>query len=437
MSKKLLIKDGLVVCPDQNIEEKLDLLIENDKIVELKKEINEHDVETIDASGKIVAPGLVDMHCHLREPGREDVGTIQTGSESAAAGGFTSIACMANTNPPIDDKGGIVYILFKGKEAGLINVHPIGAVTKGLEGKELTEMAMLVEEGAVAVSDEDHAIMDASLMRNALQYTSMFNIPLIANCDDYSLSEDGCVNEGLVSTQLGFKGIPSISEEIMIARDIALTRFTQSKIHIAHVSTKESVNLIRKAKKDGIRITCEVTPHHFSLTENELLTSNYDTNTKIYPPLRSESDVEAILEALNDNTIDAIATDHNPWLDNEKDMEYFQAPYGVIGFETALPLVFTNLIQTQKLSLTKALAKLTVNPAQILNLSRGTLHKGKNADICIIDPELELNINHDFFHSISKNSPFLDHKLKGFAVLTMVDGQVVFDRNKNQFYKRN
>lgn len=436
MSRKLLIKNGLVVCPKQNIEEKLDLIIQEDKIISLGKEIKDNEAQILDVKGKIVTPGLIDMHCHLREPGREDIGTIQSGSESAAAGGYTSIVCMANTNRPIDNQMGIGYIFSKGKDIGLVNIYPVGAVTKGLEGKELTEIATLVEAGAIAISDDGYPIMDSSLMRRALEYITMFNIPIIAHCEDRYLSEDGCVNEGLASTILGFKGIPSIAEEVMISRDIILTKFTQSRLHIAHTTTKTSIELIRKAKESGIQITCEVTPHHFSLTESDVLNSNYNTNTKVSPPLRGENDVSAIIEGLKDGTIDSIATDHNPWLDMEKDVEFIHAPYGIIGLETAVPLIFTKLIETKHLSLKQAISKVTCNPAKILNLPKGTLSIGSSADVTIIDPILELPITHDFFHSITKNSPFIGETLKGFAVYTIVNGQIVFDRKKNSFFRQ-
>jgi len=437
VSRKLLIKNGLVVCPSQNIEEKLDLLIIDDKIAEIKKEIKNSNIETLDAKGKIVTPGLVDMHCHLREPGREDVATIQSGSKSAAAGGYTSIVCMANTNPILDSRMGIEYIYFKGKDVGLINIYPIGAVTTGLEGKELCEIATLVEAGAVAISDDENSITDSSLMRRALEYITMFKIPLITHCEDRYLSDAGCINEGLISTRLGFIGNPSIAEEIMVSRDIILTKFTQSKLHIAHVTTKGSVDLIRQAKKNGVNITCEVTPHHLSLKDSDLLSSNYDTNLKVSPPLRGDEDLKAITEGLKDGTIDVIATDHSPWLDMEKDVEFINAPYGIIGFETAIPIIFEQLINTKQLSIKEAIAKLTCNPAKILNIPKGSLAIGSVADITIIDPNLKLTITEDFLHSITKNTPFIGKNLKGFAVYTIVDGCIVYDRAKNSFFKKN
>ncbi len=436
MLKKLLIKNGLVVCPEQGIVEKLDVLIKNSKIIELKKNITNSDANIINAKGKIVIPGLVDIHSHLREPGREDVATIKTEVESASAGGYTSIACMPNTNPPIDDKRGVIYVNAKGKEAGLTNVYSIASATKGLEGNNLTNISMLVEAGAVAISDAENTIINSSVMKCALEYIRMFNIPIISHCEDNSLSENGCINESYVSTSLGLKGIPYVAEEIMVARDIALTKYTNSILHIAHITTASSVRLIRKAKKDGIRVSCEVSPHHFTLTENDIINSSYNSNFKVTPPLRTEKDKDAVIDGLIDGTIDCIATDHSPWLDNEKDMEFIEAPSGIVGFETALPLVFTNLINTKKLSLLDAISKITLNPAKIINLNKGTLSIGSTADITIIDPELEITIDLDFFHSTSKNSPFIGKTLKGYAIYTIIEGNIIYDRTKNMFFPK-
>lgn len=435
MSRKLLIKNGIIICPEQNIEEKMDLLIEDDQIVELKKEI-QVEAETLDMTGKLVCPGLIDMHCHLKEPGREDMGTILSGSRSAASGGYSTMVCMPNTNPVIDNQMGIEYIYSKALEVGLVNILPIGAVTKKMEGMELTEIAALVDAGAIALSDDEATIMDSSLMRRALEYITMFDIPIISHCEDRFLSENGCVNEGDISSLMGFKGAPSISEEIMVSRDIMLTDFTQSRLHIAHLSTEGSIDLVRKAKEKGIKVTCEVTPHHFSLNEYDVYKSNYNTNFKVSPPLRTERDVKAIHWGLKDGTIDVIATDHNPWLDTEKDTEFILAPEGIINFETTIPLIFNRLVGPKYLTLKEAVSKLTINPAKILKLDSGTLKKGSVADICIIDPELELEITPDFFYSITQNSPFIGEKLKGFNIMTIVNGEIIFNRQENRFYPR-
>ena len=436
MSRKLLIKGGIVACPKQNLYENMDLVIQDGVITELKKDITDTDAEILDVKGKIVCPGLIDMHSHLREPGREDIGTIQSGSESAAAGGFTSIACMPNTTPAIDNQMGIEYIKSRSKAVGLVNIYPIASVTKGLNGQELVEISRVVEAGAVALSDDDSPITDTALMRQALEYCTMFDIPIISHCEDPFLSEDGCVNEGLVSTKMGFKGIPSIAEDIIVSRDITLASYTQSKIHIAHVSTPRSIEIIRQAKAGGVRVSCEVSPNHFSLTENDVLNSHYNTNTKMYPPLRDEASVRAIISGLQDGTIDSIATDHSPWLDTEKDIEYIHAPMGVIGFETAIPLIWTKLVATGELSPLTALAKITCEPAKILNIPGGDLLKGSPGDVTIIDPDLELTIDHDFFHSISHNSPFIGHTLQGFAIYTIVGGQIIFNRHTNTITRR-
>ncbi len=413
--------------------DKLDILIDGSIIQKIQKDITDHEAQILDASGKYVCPGLIDMHTNLKEPGREDIGTIKSGSESAASGGFTSIACMPNTNPVIDDLMGIEYILSRTRSVGLVNIFPIGAVTKGNQGKELTNISSMVEAGAVALTDVNKSIMDSSLMRSALEYVKMFNIPIISHCEDSNLSEDGCINESRVSTILGFKGIPSIAEELMVSRDIILSRFTQSRIHFAHITTRSSVEMIRISKKDNIPITCGTTPHHFSLSEEDILKSPYDTNLKIQPPLRSQDDLSAIKEGLQDGTIDTIATDHDPWLDNEKDIEFINAPFGIVSFETAIPLIFENLVTTKYLSIQDVIEKISLNPSKILNLHRGILKNGFVADITIIDPELEINITKDFFHSICKNSPFIGRKLKGFAVYTIVNGQIIYDRYKDLF----
>jgi dihydroorotase len=418
----LAITGGRIIDPETGMDKIADLYIRDGVIQKVEK--GRHKFKTrqvIDAKGKIVAPGLIDMHTHLREPGREDEETIYTGSCAAVAGGFTSICCMPNTHPPIDNQETVKFICQKAKEARC-KIFCIGCVTKGQKGEELTEINDLVQAGVVAISDDGLPITNALVMRNALEYSKMFDLPVISHCEEPSLSAGGVMHEGFVSTELGMCGTPSIAEEIMVARDIKLAEFTGAKIHIAHVSTEGSVEAIRQAKKKGIRITCEATPHHFTLTHEVI--KSFDTNAKVNPPLRTDKDVGAIKKGLKDGTIDCIATDHAPHSIEEKDVEFDFAPPGLVGLETALGLVVTELIEKKVLSWAQALAKLTVNPADILKLQGGRLKKGHPADVVIIDPQAEWTVEPSKFESKSKNSPFGGRKLKGKVVCTIVEGKV-------------
>jgi dihydroorotase len=421
---KLLIKGGRVIDPADKVNRVSDILVENGRIKKVSSNIKAgtSKVETIDASGKVVIPGLIDMHVHLREPGMEDEETIASGTRAAARGGVTSVVCMANTNPVIDNQAQVEFILLKARDEGVVNVFLVGGVTKGLRGEELSEIGELKDAGVVAISDDGNPIMNTQIMRQALEYAKMFELPVISHCEDLNLSRDGAMNEGYMSTVLGLKGIPKEAEEIMVARDLRLAKMTGGILHIAHVSTAGSVDLIRGAKRNGIRVTCETAPHYFTLTEEAV--SSFDTNTKMYPPLRTRDDVQAIREGLADGTIDCISSDHAPHLDVEKDQEYALAPFGIIGLETILPLIITELFDKNVLALSEAIAKMTVNPARILGLNRGTLNQGSVADITIIDLDLARTID-DKFASKSKNSPFIGRRLKGFAVATIVEGEVV------------
>lgn len=424
---KLLIKGGRVIDPANKVDRVSDILIENGKIKAISPNIEPgtSKVKTIDARGKVVTPGIIDMHVHLREPGMEDEETIASGTRAAARGGITSVVCMANTNPVIDNQAQVNFILLKAKHEGVVNVFLVGGVTKGLRGEELSEIGELKDAGVVAISDDGNPIMNAQIMRQALEYAKMFGLPVISHCEDQNLSRDGAMNEGYMSTVLGLKGIPKEAEEIMVARDLRLARMTGGILHIAHVSTAGSVDLVRKAKRDGIRVTCETAPHYFTLTEEAV--SGFDTNTKMYPPLRTRDDLQAIKEGLRDGTIDCICSDHAPHLDVEKDQEYALAPFGIIGLETILPLIITELVDKNVLTLPEAIAKTTGNPARVLKLNRGTLREGSVADITIIDLGLEKTIDNKFA-SKSKNSPFIGMRLKGFAISTIVGGRTVMGR---------
>lgn len=426
--KKLLIKGGKVVSPADDLNEELDLLVVDGKVTEVAEEIDAPEAEVIDATGKIVTPGLIDMHVHLREPGFEHKEDIKSGTESAAAGGFTSVACMPNTEPVVDNATVVNYINDKAKINAKVNVFPIGSITKGLEGKELAEIGFMKEAGIVAISDDGETVMNSELMKLALEYVKAFDLPVISHCEDKTLTENGVVHEGYYSTVTGLDAIPAAAEDIIVARDIRLAEMTGTPLHIAHVSTKRAVELVRDAKARGVQVTAEVTPHHFTLTDEAITT--FDTNTKVNPPLRSSEDVTAIKEGLADGTIDVIATDHAPHAWEEKDVEYDYAPFGIAGLETALPLVITELVKPEVLSLEEAIEKLTINPAQILSLNKGRLTVGEDADITVIDLDQEYEVDANKFYSKGKNSPFIGEVLGGRAVATIVNGKLVMKNNE-------
>jgi len=426
--KKLLIKGGKVVSPADDLNEELDLLVVDGKVTEVAEEIDASEAEVIDATGKIVTPGLIDMHVHLREPGFEHKEDIKSGTESAAAGGFTSVACMPNTEPVVDNATVVNYINDKAKINAKVNVFPIGSITKGLEGKELAEIGFMKEAGIVAISDDGETVMNSELMKLALEYVKAFDLPVISHCEDKTLTENGVVHEGYYSTVTGLDAIPAAAEDIIVARDIRLAEMTGTPLHIAHVSTKRAVELVRDAKARGVQVTAEVTPHHFTLTDEAITT--FDTNTKVNPPLRSSEDVTAIKEGLADGTIDVIATDHAPHAWEEKDVEYDYAPFGIAGLETALPLVITELVKPEVLSLEEAIEKLTINPAQILSLNKGRLTVGEDADITVIDLDQEYEVDANKFYSKGKNSPFIGEVLGGRAVATIVNGKLVMKNNE-------
>lgn len=426
----LIVAGGKVIDPASGLSKIGDVYIKGKKIAKIetknlldsKRSKKSKDDRIIDASGKVVTPGLIDMHTHLREPGREDEETIYTGSQAAVAGGFTCICCMPNTEPPIDDQESVNFVYEKARKA-LCKVFCIGAATKALKGEELTEMANLKEAGAVAVTDDGEPISNSRIMRSALDYSRMLGWPVISHCEDLDLSSGGVMNESYTSTLLGLPGIPSLAEEIMVSRDLRLAEFTDGRVHIAHVSTKGSVELIRTAKKKGIKVTCEATPHHFSLTDEIIKTFN--TNARVNPPLRTQKDVEEIKKGLRDGTIDCIATDHAPHSIEEKDVEFGAAPPGMVGLETALGLVITELVNKKILSWEEAIARMTVNPARILNLNLGRIEVGSSADLTIIDPKISWTVDISQFKSKSKNSPFEGRKLTGRVWMTMVDGKII------------
>ncbi len=423
-----LIRGGRVVDPG-NLDGIMDILIEDGKIVEIKAESSKvkaerSKVKVIDAFGKIVTPGLIDMHVHLREPGHEYKETIETGCLAAASGGFTAVCCMPNTNPVNDNSQVTEYILKKAGAADTVRVYPVAAISKGLKGKDLCEYGDLKEAGAIAVSDDGHPVANSQLMRRALEYAKGFNLPVISHCEDLDLAECGTMNEGAVATRMGLAGIPNAAESIIVMRDIALCELTGARLHIAHVSTTESVRAIRNAKKRGAPVTAETAPHYFTLTEDAV--DKYNTNAKMNPPLRSMQDREAVLEGLADGTIDVIATDHAPHSSIEKEVEFDLAANGIIGLETSLPLSL-KLVENGLITITGLVEKMSTNPARILGLDN-SLKPGNPADITIIDPDISFTVDADSFRSLSRNTPFDGWSMKGKAVLTMVGGKVVFER---------
>ena len=380
--------------------------------------------EVIDAEGLTVFPGLIDMHCHLREPGFEYREDIKTGTKSAAKGGFTSVCCMPNTKPVCDNAAVVEGILRKAEQVGSCNVFPIGAASKGLEGKEISEMGLMKEAGIVAVSDDGKPIATANLLKKVLEYASDFDIPVLNHCEVMSISE-GAMNEGAISTSLGLRGIPAIAEEIMISRDILTAEYLDMPIHICHVSTRKGIDIIRQAKKRGVKVTCETCPHYFSLTEECCQT--YDTNFKMNPPLRTEDDRIAVIEGLKDGTIDCIVTDHAPHHIDEKDIEFSLANNGIIGFETAFAVGYTYLVKTGKLSLTEMVKTMTTNPSNILRLGRGTMDKGMPADVMLADLNENFVYTKEEILSKAANSPYIGSELTGRVKLTIVGGSIKYD----------
>jgi dihydroorotase len=422
---KLLIKGGRILDPTQRIDEISDILIENGKIAQIGKDPagSSEDLQILEVQGLLIVPGLIDMHTHLREPGFEYKETVRSGSLAAVAGGFTSIACMPNTDPVNDNRSTTEFILRQAALAGFARVFPVACISKGSEGKVLAEFGDLKDAGAVAFSDDGKPVENSRLMRSALEYAASFQMPVISHCEDISLSKDGAMNESVISTQLGLRGIPNIAEDIMVARDIEIAGYTGTSVHIAHVSTAGSVRLIREAKERGICVTAETAPHYFTLTDESL--RDYDTNFKMNPPLRTEADVTAIREGLRDGAIDAIASDHAPQSSIEKDVEFEYAANGIVGLETSLALSL-KLVEEGILSLEQLILKMSANPAGILKIDKGTLKPGSDADITVIDPAKEWTVDIRNFRSQSRNSPYHGWVLKGKAAMTIVGGEIKY-----------
>jgi dihydroorotase len=422
----LLIRGGRILDPANSVDATQDLLLQGGKVAKLGAKLTAPPEATvIDATGKVVCPGFIDMHVHLREPGYEYKETVATGTRAAAAGGFTAVCCMANTSPVNDNRSITDYILAKARSEGIVRVYPIGAVTRGLEGKELAELAELAEAGCVGFSDDGKCVMSAELYRRAMEYTLPFGAPVISHAEDHTLSRDGAMHEGVISTELGLRGIPAAAEDVMVARDILLAELTGAHVHIAHLSTAGAVRLVRDAKARGVRVTAEVTPHHLLLTDEAV--RSWDANTKMAPPLRTKRDTEALVEALVDGTIDCVATDHAPHAVADKEGEFDHAANGIVGLETALTLLHDRLVRPGVLPLATLVARLSRDPARLLNLPGGSLTVGAAGDVTLIDPDAAVTIDPARFASKSRNTPFGGWTATGAPWKTIVAGKVVWE----------
>lgn len=416
---RILLKGGRVIDPQNHRDEALDILIEGGRITRIEPKIDNAQAEVTDLKGQYVFPGLVDMHVHLREPGREDEETVASGSRAAAAGGFTAIACMPNTQPVIDSQGLVQFI--RSRQIPECRVYPVGAVTKGSLGEELAEIGDMFGAGAVAVSDDGRPVTNSNLMRRALDYCRMYDIPVISHCEDKYLSADGAMNEGALATKLGLRGIPNAAEAAMAARDVMLADLTGGRVHLAHVSCAETVDIIRRAKRAGIRVTAETCPQYFTLNEEAVI--GYDSMMRVNPPLRSKADVMTIIDALKDGTIDCIATDHAPHSSEEKEVEFDQAPCGMLGLETSLGLCWTHLVEKNVLTPLQLVEKMSVNPARILKIPCA-IEIGSPANLTVFDPAAEWKVDPTHFKSKSRNTPFRGWTLKGQPLMTVVNGRL-------------
>jgi dihydroorotase len=423
--ESIVIKGGRVVDPANGVDAESDVLIEAGRIARIGRGLDvPSGSRTIDAAGCIVAPGLIDMHVHFREPGSEHVETIPSGSRAAVAGGFTTVCAMPNTDPCVDNEGAVTFVIRRSKAAGLAHVLPIGAITVGRQGEQMAEMGQMVRAGAVAFSDDGSSVADSGLLRRCMAYGKMFGKPFISHAEDKSLAGTGVMHAGKVSAWLGLPGIPAAAEEVIVERDIRLASMSGAKLHIAHTSTAGSVDIIRRAKASGVAVTAEVTPHHLALTDE--CCRGFDSRFKMNPPLRTAADIAALKQGLKDGTIDCIASDHAPHEQEEKEVEFAFAPFGVIGLESTVPVVIRELIDTGVLTWPELIAAMSLKPARILGLDRGTLGVGAVADVTVIDPNLVWTIDASKFESKSRNCPFDRWQVRGRAVATIVAGQVKY-----------
>jgi dihydroorotase len=421
---QLILRQGRIVDPSQKLNKVADLAIDEGRIVEIAPRIRKKGRKELDMRGMVVAPGFIDMHVHLREPGREDSETIETGTAAAARGGFTGVACMPNTRPVNDCEAVTAFIKERARDFSKIAVYPIGAITKGSQGESLAEIGEMHRAGIVGISDDGHPVQNSQIMRRAMEYSCLFDLPVIDHCEDRDLAAGGCMHEGYYSTLLGLKGINPAAEEVQVIRDAILARQTGARVHIAHISTRHSLEAVARAKQEGLPVTCEVSPHHLLLTDASV--TSYDTNTKMNPPLRSQDDVDALVKALATDVIDAIATDHAPHNANDKMLEYDRAPFGVVGIETAVSLILDRFVRPGIIEIDRMVQLMSVNPSRILKVERGTLAKGAWADVTVLDPEMDFEVRSSEFLSRSRNTPFEGWKLKGGPAATIVRGKVVW-----------
>ncbi len=424
--KNILIQNGHVIDPANQMDGVADVFIQDGKIAKVGKGLKVKADQTIDAKGKIVTPGLVDIHVHLREPGFEYKETIATGTMAAVAGGVTSVACMPNTNPPIDDQAIVHFIKSKAEKDGNCHVFPVGCISKRREGEEMAELGELKKAGAVGLSDDGSPIMNAELMRRVMEYAKMHDLVVIDHCEDMHLSNNGVMHEGEAATAMGLRGIPAASETVMVARNIVLAEMTGAKFHVAHMSTAGSVELVRQAKKKGLNVTAETAPHYWSLSDKSI--KNYNSNFKMNPPLRSEEDVAAIRKALKEGIIDCIATDHAPHSSTEKQCEFDEAAFGIVGLETLFAVTYSHLVEPGVVSLSRAIELLTIAPSKIVGINKGTLSEGADADVAIFDITTDKKVDVNQFKSKGRNSPFNGWNLKGWADVTIVSGVIKYQR---------
>jgi dihydroorotase len=425
--KRLLIRNGRVVDPSQGLDQGMDILVEDGHVAAIGERLEAPArVKILDAAGLVVAPGFIDLHTHLREPGFEYKETIETGSRAAVAGGFTAICCMPDTEPVNDDPSVTSYIRERAEQAGLARIYPVGALSKGLEGKEMAEIGEMAKAGAVAISDDWRPVGNALLMRRALEYARSFDIPVAAHEEDLDLSDGGSMHEGAVSTRIGLRGMPTSAEEVMVARDVLLAELTGGRLHLCHLSTAIALDLVRIAKRRGLAVSCEVAAHHFVLTDEDVAGADYDPNWKINPPLRSAVEVEAMLQAIYDGTVDAIVSNHEPHHADEKELDFADAPFGIVGLETAVPLALDRLVHARVIGLMRLVRLMSTRPAEIYNLPGGSLREGVPADITILDLRALRTVDPESFKSLSRNTPFAGMRLKGWPAATIVGGNIVW-----------
>ena len=424
---RLLIRNGRVVDPSQGLDEGMDLLIEDGCVAGLGERLETApDTPVLDAANLVVAPGFIDLHTHLREPGLEYKETIATGLRAAAAGGYTAVCAMADTEPANDDPAVTRFIREKAEEVGLSRLHPVGAISKGRDGDALAEIGKMVEEGAVAISDADRPVSNPLLLRRVLEYARSFDVPVVAYSKDLDLADKGTMNESAVSTRIGLRGLPAAAEDIMVARDILLAESVRGRLHLTHLSTSVGLDLVRSAKRKGFEVSCDVTPHHFILTDEDVATANYDPNWKTYPPFRSAADVEGVLHAIYDGTVDAIASDHSPHHADEKELDFADAPFGIVGLETAVGLAIDRLIHGKVIGIAQLVRLFSTGPAEVFNLPGGSLREGEPADLTLLDMRTRWTVDPAKFKSKACNTPFAGRQLKGAPVVTIVGGKIVW-----------